>query len=1040
MIVVRTFGSPEIRVGTSILLPSSEVMFGLACYLAVRAGTKTPRDVMAELFWPSASAEGGRHSLRQMLYRLRRLGFSLEETATSVAFNALEVDCDARVLLSPAWPGSVSEAELLADGDFLAGYHPGFSAAFHEWIETQRDLVGRQRRLGTLVHLAAARNEGRWPALETLGGLLQRLDPLSEEAALARAESAAMLGSKSRALELLDSYVSELGDRSKLVALPATTLRRRISERQGEWGLRGSVVIPLLGRADEMRRISELVSAARNGRGGSLIVVGAPGIGKTRLCDEAALAASLVGCQTIRVRADAADRGRPLSLALRLATQINDLPGVAGCTPTAMAILRRVAEETIVSSQVAGTTSTQLTIAQISWALSEALAAAGEERLVLIQVDDLHNADEGSESILHALATCLSTSRVALLSTARFQWVHSEDPRARKWAQVPRLTLQSLEPEAARQFATHLCVQLGLELHPDALESVIGISAGNPLFLTELASHRAHDPSGKAHPASLSRLIEHRLSQLNQRQLRLLRLVVVLGGLSNIPRLSALASDKPSRLSTDLEILEGEGLIQLDHGGRLALHECWRDAVESSMPRGAQAALSFECAKLLLEDVDADGSVALECLWHAADLFAQCGAVREAFGSFSEAGTRLIRMGFPTQAVQAFTRAIELSRGAASAESLSRLATAQHAASMYSGAALTCEKLLSLTGDDTKFLALRATALAILADSRWKADNSCGDALDSLAKIVIHPDLPAPEKNICCLFGIRLTFAHDQAWANRFATAAVVNRQSVIEDWVGLTTRLIFAAESGRAADVRAIVTSLRSQELRSLPAQSRVMVLRYCATSLRFVGEIGEAMELAESALTSAVAAGLQSDAVASCFTLAFGHLDHNKPEQAEDWIERASALSGSQHYDERERSLRHAYLRVYVASGRQSKALGLGLPAMNSMLEDPMASRKAIECACLALAAARDGQLGLAARLGSVVSEILRDLTPRFQLDFAADSLVEVLKCTSCEEQAERVRADYLRRRTASFSGPIAPAFTSLLHGPRTTQERNL
>ena len=44
----------------------------------------------------------------------------------------------------------------------------------------------------------------------------------------------------------------------------------------------------LLGREAEERQIGALLTAARNGRGGSLLLLGEPGIGKT----------SLLGCRT----------------------------------------------------------------------------------------------------------------------------------------------------------------------------------------------------------------------------------------------------------------------------------------------------------------------------------------------------------------------------------------------------------------------------------------------------------------------------------------------------------------------------------------------------------------------------------------------------------------------------------------------------------------------------------------------------------------------------------------------------------------------
>jgi Cdc6-like AAA superfamily ATPase len=45
----------------------------------------------------------------------------------------------------------------------------------------------------------------------------------------------------------------------------------------------GDAQVPLVGRAEELRVLAALVSAARDGSGGSLVVRGDPGIGKTSL-------------------------------------------------------------------------------------------------------------------------------------------------------------------------------------------------------------------------------------------------------------------------------------------------------------------------------------------------------------------------------------------------------------------------------------------------------------------------------------------------------------------------------------------------------------------------------------------------------------------------------------------------------------------------------------------------------------------------------------------------------------------------------------
>ncbi|MGH3042020.1 MAG: ATP-binding protein [Gaiellaceae bacterium] len=56
----------------------------------------------------------------------------------------------------------------------------------------------------------------------------------------------------------------------------------------------------LVGRAEECRRIDELLAAARHGRSGALVLLGEPGIGKTALLQHAADAGADLECLSAR--------------------------------------------------------------------------------------------------------------------------------------------------------------------------------------------------------------------------------------------------------------------------------------------------------------------------------------------------------------------------------------------------------------------------------------------------------------------------------------------------------------------------------------------------------------------------------------------------------------------------------------------------------------------------------------------------------------------------------------------------------------------
>ena len=79
VIRLRALGANEIRIGRKRITPSAEVVFALGLYLCVRAGERFTRDELTEIFWGEGREVQARHSLRQMLYRLRQKGLTLDD-------------------------------------------------------------------------------------------------------------------------------------------------------------------------------------------------------------------------------------------------------------------------------------------------------------------------------------------------------------------------------------------------------------------------------------------------------------------------------------------------------------------------------------------------------------------------------------------------------------------------------------------------------------------------------------------------------------------------------------------------------------------------------------------------------------------------------------------------------------------------------------------------------------------------------------------------------------------------------------------------
>jgi hypothetical protein len=177
-------GESVIEVGEARIGPSAPNMFAALLYLALEAGRRVPRVRLQELLFPTSDERKGSHSLRQLLYRMRRLGVELEGDANSVTLPSDKVASDYQQLLKS---GRIDcrNAVTLVHG-LLPACESDCSRSFIEWLDHRRaELLGQIRRSLT-AQLGEHRQLGDWAAVEETARALLGLDPLNEEATLGR--------------------------------------------------------------------------------------------------------------------------------------------------------------------------------------------------------------------------------------------------------------------------------------------------------------------------------------------------------------------------------------------------------------------------------------------------------------------------------------------------------------------------------------------------------------------------------------------------------------------------------------------------------------------------------------------------------------------------------------------------------------------------------------------------------------------------------------------------------------------------------------
>jgi DNA-binding CsgD family transcriptional regulator len=216
----------------------------------------------------------------------------------------------------------------------------------------------------------------------------------------------------------------------------------------------------LHGRSAETARIDELLTAARDGRSGALVIRGEAGVGKTALLDYAAAAAGMRVLHGTGIESEAELPFAALQLLLRPALgRLDVLP-----PPQAQALRGAFG--------LTGTPGADRFLIGLA-ALSVLSELAGDGALLCL-VDDAHWLDHASADALLFAARRLESEGIVLLASAREDGFDAPG--------LPELPLGRLGREASRA----LLAERAPGLPPALADRVLAEADGNPLALLEL--------------------------------------------------------------------------------------------------------------------------------------------------------------------------------------------------------------------------------------------------------------------------------------------------------------------------------------------------------------------------------------------------------------------------------------------------------------------------------------------------------------------------------------------------------------------------
>jgi DNA-binding SARP family transcriptional activator/Tfp pilus assembly protein PilF len=399
--MLQLLGKPGVWLdGQPVVLPTKKLL-GLIAYLALEGPTSRSR--LADLCWSDNDEASARRNLRRELHRLHESGLRdrLETQRETVSLTE-PLETDVSQFLAAMKDGDLeSGLKRWASGELLEGLELDGATGFHEWLELEREQLARTRRRAMLELAERLETRGEWrPALELHLELL-RQDRLQERTHREVMRLHYLLGEREAALTQFEHCKTTLEQELGLAPLPETTLlagRIRAAQPLDSSTIAPAtrvqpLTVPFVGRAGMLHRL-------RASTAPFTLLVGEPGVGKTRLLNETAPNGLWVCFRHVSSQI-------PLYAFAESIRNALDQPDARARFDTLAPIWKRETARLIPELEPANTTTTTAGGAEDRARFLEGLACtlealAGEQHLIVL--DDLHWADTQSlELISHLL-------------------------------------------------------------------------------------------------------------------------------------------------------------------------------------------------------------------------------------------------------------------------------------------------------------------------------------------------------------------------------------------------------------------------------------------------------------------------------------------------------------------------------------------------------------------------------------------------------------------------------------------------------------
>jgi DNA-binding SARP family transcriptional activator len=295
----------------------------------------------------------------------------------------------------------------------------------------------------------------------------------------------------------------DLGRPPRAVPEPAEVSQQASGRRLG------SVFV---GRESELEALMRALDDALAGRGRLVVIGGEPGIGKSRLAEELASAATESRAEVVWGRcweAGGAPPYWPWVQAIRTYIREADperLRRELGADPAEIAEVVAEVRERVADLGPSPAIDDPLAARfRLFDSIAGFLKRVARTQPVVLVLDDLHWADEGSLRLLEFVARELAEARLLLIGTYRDVELSRRHPLSQTLAELTRerlferIVLRGLSSEDVADFIEATC---GTSPPPALVSAVYSQTEGNPLFVTEVV--RLLTQEGELMPERLS--------------------------------------------------------------------------------------------------------------------------------------------------------------------------------------------------------------------------------------------------------------------------------------------------------------------------------------------------------------------------------------------------------------------------------------------------------------------------------------------------------------------------------------------------------